>query len=560
MAKLITQYDKTLKNKIFSLRGEESYARTTDCVLEEILHNGERKSDWNTHMDYMLLEFRINVLRDVGASTVTLYDNDETIGVYEFDTNSGYIDLKYEEEGGVFIADNRIKLSYDFDHNIYAVYNGNKQSLKSQSKSYNINEHIPSEYVPELRFNDLETNYHTGATVSFTVSLIADDFYNNQPIRIYANDTLMGTYDTGESGITDTISLSNLDDSRYTIRAVFDGDVGNLEYATTETDISVGYIVDLIDYPSYVINDSPSTVTVKVTDYFNNPLNGLNVAISDDTSWEPISNVGVTNNEGIAQINQAYITDSPFYAQTSISIDLISEVYESEKVSISYYDDITIDYSVDTTVTSTNYSITGTAQLSEPISGVAVTTPNGNIVYTDANGRVSNGLSYIGTGAGDVILTASIYGDSDSVDIEDVYQYWHLTTPMNINYEIGFGSVSKQSNGWKLNTSYGGAYIMLKDGVNYFPWVVEYDIVSFSNIVSVDVGNTQFIPISLKSGDHIKYENNPSQQVTNLYKNGTLVRSVSGKYTYYPNISYHTRGSDVPNGYLIVNNLKFKRL
>ena len=51
MANLITTYDNTLKEKIFMLRGEEAYARSTDTVLEEILHDGERRSDWNSWID-----------------------------------------------------------------------------------------------------------------------------------------------------------------------------------------------------------------------------------------------------------------------------------------------------------------------------------------------------------------------------------------------------------------------------------------------------------------------------------------------------------------------------
>ena len=95
MAKLTTTYDATLKEKIFVLKGEEAYARSTDCILEEVLHDGERRADWNTDIKKMKLEFHIDVLRDIGASYVTLYDNDDVIVAicWVFDKNGDKISL-----------------------------------------------------------------------------------------------------------------------------------------------------------------------------------------------------------------------------------------------------------------------------------------------------------------------------------------------------------------------------------------------------------------------------------------------------------------------------------
>ena len=280
MAKITTTYDSTLKEKVFIVKGEEAYARTTDCVLTELFtHNGERRTDWNTSLDNMKLEFRIDVLRDVGASQVVLYDNDITLGVFDLDTNSHRIDLKWEGAD----EDNRIKLGYGIEHNIYAKYMGNKQCLKSQSQSYEVNESLPHSFNCDLEFvgsdgvSQFTTSYDpfhprslSPIPIEFRIKLVAEREFENKNIKVYNGKTLIGEYATDNNGLTEVITLSDLSDGAYKLTAIFDGSE-YLAHQTNSVDISIGYIITLEEYPSLIINQEPVTIVGSIKDYLGNP-------------------------------------------------------------------------------------------------------------------------------------------------------------------------------------------------------------------------------------------------------------------------------------------------
>ena len=105
MAKLITTYDNTLKEKVFVLKGEEAYAKSTDTVLTEL----NREEDWNRYLDYMLIGFEVDVHRNVGESSIVLYDNEDVIDVIPFDLGSSSVrwEKYYDEDLGEWV-DNRM--------------------------------------------------------------------------------------------------------------------------------------------------------------------------------------------------------------------------------------------------------------------------------------------------------------------------------------------------------------------------------------------------------------------------------------------------------------------
>ena len=177
MAKLITTYDNTLKEKVFVLKGEEAYAKSTDTVLTEL----NREEDWNRHLDYMLIGFEVDVHRNVGESSIVLYDNDEVIDVIPFDLGSTSVrwEKYYDEDLGEWV-DNRIQLAYGIEHNVYAKYMGNKQCLKSQSKVYKFSEEMPDAYLSSLEFVDVDSYYDADSNVDISVQLVADDYYTGQ--------------------------------------------------------------------------------------------------------------------------------------------------------------------------------------------------------------------------------------------------------------------------------------------------------------------------------------------------------------------------------------------
>ena len=549
MVKVITQYDKDLKQKIFALRGEEAYARTTDCVLEELLtNNGERRDDWNSDMYYMSLEFRLNVLRDVGASKVTLFDNDETLGVYPFDTNTGYIDFKYESE----LEDNRLKLTYDFQHNIYALYNGNPQCLKSKSKVIPIFEYLPHPFTSALQFNNLGANYNTGDPVTFSVSLIADNYLANQAIHIFVDDELVDTLTTDSDGETDEITVSDLSNGLHSIIAVFDGEEKRLENSSVQAEVSVGYSVEMIDYPSVVINESDSTVLVKVTDKLNNPISDVaEVVIVDEVTSEVISEVAYTV-DGVATVDGVLISSNPFYARATLN----GGQNTSDSITVTTYDDVSISLNVDNTVTSRNYTISGYAQLSEPIGEVTVTDQDGNTYLTDETGKVS-GLLYEGSGAGDVTLSASIYGSSDSVVIEDTYQYWNAPNPpMNQNY-LCDAFIREYSNGYSISGDNYPTLLLQLDGYDrYYPYSIEFDVVFTYDDDWLAFSNTNhgegFIQSINNNVRKIKFVRTSSSHVPTLqlFINDRLVQTI-------PNWNSYAIWFGTGRGW-IINNIKVK--
>ena len=100
--------------------------------------------------------------------------------------------------------------------------------------------------------------------------------------------------------------------------------------------------------------------------------------------------------------------------------------------------------------------------------GITISTPSSNVtapvtvtindggveseVTTDSNGHYSY-MNY-GSGRGDVVITASIYGSNDSVDIEDVIGYLSLQNNVEkLEYKKHYGQVDLLNMGWKFSAS-----------------------------------------------------------------------------------------------------------
>lgn len=516
MAKLTTTYDATLKEKIFVLKGEEGYARSTDCILEEVLHNGERRADWNTDIKAMKLEFHIDVLRDIGASYVTLYDNDDVIAVYDFDTNTHAIDLIYDEDTGI---DNRIELNYDVEHHIYAKYMGNKQCLKSQSKSYMVSEPLPASYESSIEIEG-DTLYNIDATAEFTVRLVGADYYSDQEIVIYDNNTRVGTVRTDVNGEA-TVTIENLVEGKHTLLARFVG-TDHLSSAEESIDYSAGAILSIINYPSYQINAEHMDLTVKLIDYCNNPLVGETVntqeylLVNGQYGWLD-EGTGVTDANGEAIIDTAranislQVLINPNYFSGRFRARYSSMDLISDEVNIAPYNNVTISLTQPTTLTATNQSLTLTGQVSNVSEAVTVSLDNNiGTVTTDTNGNFT--AIYNGTGAGDVTVTASISNQSSSVTFEDVLQYWKANgTSYNVNYRNPYGSCTQLTNGWRCMDDINDKVLISfapQIIANQHDFQLEYKIISTSkstvNIASGFHLDGYIQVTNLKSGDRVK--------------------------------------------------------
>lgn len=570
MAKLTTTYDSTLKEKIFVLKGEEAYARSTDCILEEVLHDGERRADWNTDIKAMKLEFHIDVLRDIGASYVTLYDNDDVIAVYDFDTNTHAIDLIYDEDTGI---DNRIELNYDVEHHIYAKYMGNKQCLKSQSKSYMVSEPLPASYESSIEIEG-DTLYNVDATAEFTVRLVGADYYSDQEIVIYDNNTRVGTVRTDVNGEA-TVTIENLVEGKHTLLARFVG-TDHLSSAEESIDYSAGAILSIIDYPSYQINTEHMDLTVKLIDYCNNPLVGETVNIQEyllangQYGWLD-EGTGVTDANGEAIIDTAranislQVLINPNYFSGRFrarydSMDLISD-----EVNITPYNNVTISLTQPTTFTGVNQSLTLTGQVSNVSEPVKVSLDNSiGTVTTDSNGNFT--ASYRGTGAGDVTVTASISNKSSSVTVEDVIQYWKApSTFINRNYSLSNVSLSNLTNGFQLTRQGSRPTLILGEIPDSFE--LSYDLVSYEYSAE---GGSGYHGFSAHNQDDSRYgiisfyRLQPNSNLKIVYNAGEITTYLNGvEYDSFSSVDWSGKrigifaGSD---SYWTINNIKFKRL
>lgn len=573
MSKVTTTYDNTLKEKIFLIKGEEGYARSTDCVLTELYtHNGERQPDWNTSLDNMKLEFRINVLRDVGASQVVLYDNDTTIGVYDFDTNAHSIDLKYE--GGD--EDNRIELSYDVEHHLYAKYMGNKQCLKSQSQSYHLFEPMPDAFKCELSFIDADgfvmnggtnSDYDMLDTIEFKVKLEAEDYISGNTIEVYDGNTLIGEYTTDANGLTELIQIETHDVETYTdfqglkkLTARFRG-TQYLEAKLTTTNVSVGYTVSVIEYPQYVVNSEPSQVIAKVESYNGNePSAHMSMNYyavfqihrdEDPTGYEKISSSEQPNWDGMIYFDNVVFTKGEFCIRFAFpfSFDYVSDDYTTN-----VYDNVTVEVSPKQAITSANNVLPISATLKQGIAplpeGIAVDF-NGSSILTNANGIAV--YNYEGNSIGDVSVTASVYSAYDTANIEDVYQYWSKTNGnFSIWYRDRYGATTSQSNGWKC-TPWSLFYMtQLMSFEENITW--EFVVKGVSKLTGIGEGN---YPISgIKVGDVIKAVYDVETNYVTYIVNQTTIGSFQLHHRSSITFEFYFEDS---TGYLTIDEVKIKR-
>lgn len=465
MAQIYNTYDSTLKEKVFIVKGEEGYARSTDTLLEEL----ERRSDWDEHFGYMLIGFHIDVLRDVGASYVVLYDNGEAIGTYEFDTNTHSIDLDYEST----TVDNRVKLNYGVEHNIYAVYMGNKQCMKSQSKTYTFYEPIPDKFEPTLTFDGIlpKQSFPQGTTeITFDAVLTPPQDSEVQTsdldgIKVYLYDNNIkepiadGTIDDGTAELTIDTPANGIH-SLYAFSRAND----YVAMAECREEISVGYNFQVIDYPPYTTDYDEYTVTVSVSDYYDDPVSS-NISFVvfeyiEDWGWEQISPPVTSSGETEIEIGNITPTGHPKW---KVSMYSGSTELMYHELNVPYYGELPIHMTFDTNVTAENKFIVINGEI-EHINKPVTVQFNSNRVgqngelTTDANGKFNG--TYRGSGIGYFDLTATLGSSTASESIRDYLQYWLVdynnpsqnVTLLNQNYTMVNGQYNIIYNGFELST------------------------------------------------------------------------------------------------------------
>lgn len=300
MARLSTIYDKIydeyldkeVSKKFFMLRGDEAYARTTACELSISQFD-------DTVIDYYTTDVTAKVHRGIGTSYLHLFLDDDESPVHTWNTTPNITQYTLQD----------LELAYGLDHQLYLVYEGNTQCLKSKSKVEEFKYEIPAKHMTNI-IPTINSQIDSGGNLSVSVALkigtsTTATALHNRPILIYVDGLYDSTITTGANSNTANGTITGLSDGKHTIR--FDVErASNINQASTEADVKVGYIVEITDYPLHFVEGLNNYVYIKVTDYDGNAVSGKTVSF--------MSKQGTTDSTGSVRLTFDSVTTGTYRA------------------------------------------------------------------------------------------------------------------------------------------------------------------------------------------------------------------------------------------------------
>lgn len=584
MVNLMTKYDSTLKDKIFVLKGDESYVRTTDTLLN--LTNYDDSSILN-----MTFDMELNVLRDIGESNIIVYDNDEVLYSIEWSDTPSEItfpDGMTWDGDKLIISD--VSFNYDEEHDVYARYMGSNQCRLSTSKHYPFNVPTPDKFTSTIRNTgsvsfDADGVFSINTRVTFSSPVEVERPYN---IDMYVDGELYHTY---KGNITANATILNremyvnqdgmpiLSQGKHHVRLRYRGD----EYTTAseiEYDISLGYIITLDSYdtpfvPSQQWFDvSWNHVTVKLINHLNNPVTdeSINLVLAPTGTSSTIVLNGDTDDNGLI----TYYLDDWGSAQQLISmsnsIDVYAvtrdtnEEYITETVTVPVYSNQGLTVSASRSIIAPNMETEIRATLDTPHKNVPVYFGEDiGTLYTNEEGVAS--FIYTGDGGGMKTFTATLGSEIwNGTSVEDYLQYWDYYWNAVYNQQMtAYNSYfNVQSNQILIKpVQYNRGYVLLTDENVWLAggcsWVCEFDVVSVT--YSVPFIQSQQLS-NLKKGDKVrlvKVQKEGETSTIRIYVNNSLVteRSQTNESDGYPMIGVAPNNqSKLSNASIGINNLK----
>lgn len=573
MAILTRYYDYELKKEAYKLAGVKGYVRNTTTLLKLV-------NIVDTTMDYCTATFKLDVVGDTSESQIVIYDGDSLIKFTYDNTEYTYLDWSNQITSQITIT---VKLNYETSHNIQARYLGNLHCLQSKSKIVQIFQDKPATARTVLTVAMSNSNgvynYSQNPSASATLSIV-DTSLNptanrNQTISFYDNGELIGTATTNNSGVA-TYTFSNMSRGHHIVTATFDGN----EYlfgSENNIECSKGYNVEIIEYPRYVLNDDNITVTAQLTNFFGEPFPSKTVYIAN-TSNTSVGVSATTNSDGKATLTM----DSAKYLPLATTVNSMKSVpYTVKYTTGDYSESVTTIDSQNMIIElddSINY-ISATNQLVEIVGSVTPSrtglfpigvdiTANGvtETIQTSENGTFK--YKYIGQGVGDTTVSASIYDVTDSIDVEDLLQYWRANnTSLNKAYKWIVGEFRELTSGFKLSVVNPevSACVGLGEGITNFnqDFELSFEIVGSANVTQMGVKqwrvhstNPSFGHVNtnatVQNGDIIKAICQDGTITT--YLNDVVISSRSAG-TFYPAIWIK---GNVKGAYVLFDNLKFK--
>lgn len=542
MARVSIFYDKDLKEQFFMVRGDERYARSTKVILEQ----GTTSSG---SYDFSVV-LSVNVLRDVGDSSIMIYDNNEPVGVIT--------DWSSTDNEATITLNN---LTYDVDHIFTAKYMGNDKCSPSLSNSITVNVHDTNRVSSILTITDNTTQFIPNDELTKTITLSNANntaIYNvNQPIDIYYDgEALDGTYTTGDEG-TVNFTISDVGDiGLHTIRVEYAGSE-HLTSKIVSVPISVGYELEILSKPSLILKGVETSFEVLLKDCFGTPIPNTNIQMVDTYHSVQIEEVS-TNSNGISTFTET-INDanSDNGIQHYSFISTISNVSYETNVDVPYIIPSSITISSSTPQLYANESAVLSIQTNSRVEGtpIVLTGSLNETLYTDANGLAITTIT--GTGIGTKTINAQYGTISQSINLTDYIQYWQ---PKNNHNRNLVGNIMDLNNLFRTTTDSNGDWVFI------VPNNIDYELVLSGFSTSK---NAKF---NFRSGINIYVENehtylNPSEIVTtnygqqshsnetwkvirqdgtvSLYKGNTLLRTFENQEFASPSFSYEANYSHV---------------
>lgn len=302
MARLSTQYDKEV-GKVYMVRGDEAYARTTDTKLTIIDDPVNSRDDISGYR----CGFKYDVLRDIGSSNVVLCNGEDELAMYEWSSDYGERYVGVQSNHTTIDTDTCLTLAYGVEHQLYMKYKGNKQCLRSKSRITTIHEPLPDKFKTELDLTYTITSQGALLTITVTVNGQHIPATHNKVIEIYVDGELVDTATTGANTNVATKSLTLAGGKEYSVTAVLQGDE-TIHMSSATIDIPVGYGISFTETPLYVMINMSNIFKVKVSDMADTPVSGATVTLNELSA--------TTDSSGIATFNVTIPSQDDKYQAT----------------------------------------------------------------------------------------------------------------------------------------------------------------------------------------------------------------------------------------------------
>ena len=530
MVRISTRYDKDIQKKVFVVRGDESYTKTTDVTLTvgEITVGSMKGLKIST--------LTIDLYRILGDGTIVIHDGEEIL--YQRNVGAETTQITYTD----------VYLSYGVTHKLWVEYISlDHLCMGSKSKKTSVYEETPETLQINFTINSNDTQINSGATGSFnaTVKIGETLASSSVDVDLYVDDELVETLNPSDGVVTSTIS--GLSDGKHNIRLrVEDEDtyLGN----TYSYDLLVGYVLTVIDKPLYFVDgdNEDNVVRVRVSNYNYVPVSSGTCSIysTTDSSNPIMTSTNVI--DGVFTLSTTSLSESCLaYAKYGGSV---TEATQYNKYSVQG-----LTASVNPSIISQMQNTTVSATLTnDTLTGVPIYFTNvntGEVTKSYTTDGIAT-MTYSGVAGGDIEMTATSGNQSDSVTFVDSLDYWlnssnkSSSLPLMALYFSGYTEYANKLtfSATSLDT-HGRSHVGFHPTTALVNGSLEFECVGNPTstyqitfrVSDSQLSSSMFIPGPLNAGDKIKFEMN--DRTATVKKNGTIVSTAtitpnSGVVTY----------------------------